>query len=846
MTIYEDEPLGGAWCHCRTCHYCGDVLELASTVWDMAVDTSLTKLVDNHVDISQSKLTSAALREHDQIVRTRGLVLEFWNKSRHSLADGTAIIGPWLRKLSVDKRTLTSSHWMRTGGQLLGCASVEDFQTMLATVFPGTKLHTGVFKDWDSIFLLPFHDLPGRISAFLCLDMRTEPLQAVFRSVRKVAKSNQNEAGIAISSAAEQNDDKPLLAITDATVALRLQLMHCRSNDTLLPVVGTHEGRSYQSQSSLRSFGRIECVWSPGSQLSAIAQARRASGQIASPAIGPGIDYIANQIPAITISRLQQMAIPWEDALERHLISKTPGAAEESLIRLAMTHTEQRQFLAGCSFPLARVLEERLRRIPRQKVRVNGSNIIETEDGWMLDDSGEVISEAVLVLEEVCWLPTLQETYYRGVVRFRGQAFDFTISDKQLKLPLQWMRDELLSRGMGLATFNVAWQRYALQIAEQLHRPVATVGLDGSGWQPRRRGFSFPQFFLRNDGHVLPEPATVLDPQSGGIHFEPPSSPTLDVLRLLSEPTPAVKTYWGVLAFTIYNLLAPAKGWSKLNLCLHGVGAVAAGHGAAKAAGCRARNWPSTVKAFQQFTALRAADGWPELRIWGPAGGHRFKTSCLEATLGTSDNIILDADWYSTQVLASYGWVTLEDEEPVGNLDELRQAAKQIVPTYLQYLCQNGMNIRNSQEMLHSVARNLAVWFEEVGGRPQIAQEAVEHLQTTSDSAGRLERFYAILARLWDHGLLPAVRTPSEFSKLPSLLTQNETTFISRRHVGTMLRSCHAPPLDFDHLADDFQSTGTDVKEGTVAHMSGWHCGTEWLTKILQRQLSRRRLRLVP
>ena len=246
---------------------------------------------------------------------------------------------------------------------------------------------------------------------------------------------------------------------------------------------------------------------------------------------------------------------------------------------IAHTPPDLRERLERCS-PL---------RVACRKIVVGGKSIAETEEGWLIERTRELICNAPIRIEEVVTTGT-GEVYYRGMARLGGVDHAFTVpkADVERRGLLSCVSSMLLHRGAGVLQFLPQWDRQAVFIAMQMGQPRAISGVDRIGWQPDHSAFVFPRFGITRTGEVRDDMRPLItDDCVPAMRLE---DPRLDLLRedleILSASRPEVAIFWAVAAGIVHNLLAPAMHAPACGILLDGQGAEITGAAAAKALGC--------------------------------------------------------------------------------------------------------------------------------------------------------------------------------------------------------------------------------------------------------------------
>ena len=442
-------------------------------------------------------------------------------------------------------------------------------------------------QGWGEVLAVPFYDLPGRICAFMFIGRDADPAagDVVFKAANfQPAAVPFREAGVAMWAA--MDEPKPerlfrgqnfLFLVSDPLLALQLQCHWFRENSRPLPIVAMYGDARVRTAAAVAHLPPKRLIfWGNNSQAFSLAKIARGEVSRYQVSAAEMQRNLAHHPPCDWLRLCADHAEPFSAAFRGLLRQCSASLAEKIFRELDFTPDDIRRLLPT----LAEPLRERLQRIESltlasRKVAVRGKTVVESDAGWTLEGSRELICNAAIRVEEI--LQTSENvTYYRGTLRLEGVEHSFTVPQAEVDRRGLFLvlRDLLLKRGAGLIRFQPRWSAHALFIALTLGQPKCRYGVDRIGWNPREYCFSFPQFSICRGGELLTDvpPLAIENPPAANFGRHLSNSLFADHIEALGANRPEVSILWAMAACLIHNLLAPAMHYPPAGILLDGPG----------------------------------------------------------------------------------------------------------------------------------------------------------------------------------------------------------------------------------------------------------------------------------
>jgi len=705
--VYDDPVHGGGWFRCGPCGFAGDGVDLAAFAWESSVPCAVLRLASEagcfDAASSSDERIARHVRDH---VRRRAEVEALWADARGDTDHSTADLARARARFGLGDSVNGSEEWADRGGHFVGASSRalvdavfhREYRESLAEQVDRAKGKGGLGGDrtfrgegWDRLLAIAFHDLPGRISGFLLVGRGAHPSKDwVFRPTMAASASKQGrlarvrgvEAGLAMYEAIRPGGHPEfgdaVFGLDDVELAVRLQMDHLRRDAAPLPVCASW-GRVGSAVRTLESWspfqGRPVVLWSAKPTASTYRQARLAGARVAPPdAVTPAVK-LSGRGGASALRRMQEKAVPWEAAAERHAAGLDRGDCEELLLRLRLDKAGMAAFLAGCAPDnRSRFAEILGPRSGLDCVQVGSGYILRTPAGWVRQKTGELITDAPPRVDRVVHLPGAGRSFYQGVIPWKGEEIPFVAPKADFERgPLSWAYDHLVENGHGAPRVQRRWDQHAMAILTHLHAPAYESLTGRVGWDRDARAFDFPGFSIGRDS-LAPE----FLPGAGvpGRNLRPPSPLTAAEVAALSRRDDATVAFWAAAATILASAIAPAVGAPSPSVVLVGDGAQHAGMLAALALGCTVVE-PGVAGPASAWVAAEEAR-WPV--AYGPRIAPR------DHLVGLPRPAVACASAFDAAILAVAGWQVVRGDGPAGRVAASLCGGDRIVPCYLAHL----------------------------------------------------------------------------------------------------------------------------------------------------------------
>jgi hypothetical protein len=358
LTIYDDAVAEGNWFCCADCRAAGDMIELAGACWRLPPDVALAKLKHAGFPLAAAAVQAESVASYLQYhVDYRRRLQQLWEDAQGNLAQSPSATLSRLGNRYHLPRDLTPERWRDGPGRLVGAATVARIEAAFVpgALQPGdrpgmyNRVGDRIFegKGWDAVLLIPYYDLPGRISGFQFLGRAgARPADQVFHVAERRQGQGQKrhpfEAGLAwLPRLCQDCQERDFVAINDPWLALQIQVRHFGTSLIPLPLTvwqDSPSGRTTRNSWQLLQNRRV-VIWSWKLDHRAVYQAIQSDGDIAvagpdEPTISSLNDYVRHLSPADLMRRLVRRARPWREALGEWAQKVHPGTIEDLLFNL--------------------------------------------------------------------------------------------------------------------------------------------------------------------------------------------------------------------------------------------------------------------------------------------------------------------------------------------------------------------------------------------------------------------------------------------------------------------------------------------------------------------------------
>jgi hypothetical protein len=866
LHVYQDITSGGAWHYCSTCKFAGDTIELVASVWKQDIATTILKLNAHGISFPDDALDPSIIDRYILgHVEYRKGIQALWELSQERLPlNDTHTIAKLHDKFTAG-HAASSITWPRRGKSFLGGCHIND----VLRAFRHEKVrnsgpdldprtlnsgHDRIFKGrgWTDVLVLPHYELPGKIRGFTFIGREGSAKDILYRRV------NNHPAGrrpkIETNAAAydpgltmyetmfsyHSRYKSTTFVLADPVVALRLQLRHLRQSNTPLPVCGSYsDGKLTNRWLWSTAFSRNFIFWGRTLTPDLIQQARHANGKIA---VGKTLSTLAasptEKSPTQWLDLMERTAKPWQVVLEDELKVASLPVAESLLLRLRLSSQELKEFSTGCSLDVREKLADLFATAGHgfKSVLVESKTLIETKEGWCLED-GTVICDTVIRIEKVVHQPVKNCAYYRGYVERNGNRVEFTDEAEYVELHIgKWLRNKLISAGLGRPKVSRTWQKHLLTIAQSFHEPENVVGIDSFGWKEEQQSFVFPHFVLRRNGEVVDDPLVrVVSDNSPAVALRRPQLLTPQQVTQLNEPGEHLDVFWATTACVVSNIISPAFNLPPTGIALFGAGATMAGRAAARTLGCVdvELGQQTMGSALRKLHTANTAHGWPfVLKKYGTV-----KNKTLRAWLADPEakNCVVVAGWYQAQVLMlNGGWNVIECQRPGTTLHSVLELGPLVLPAFLQYLCRQRLQIQRDEGLVRGVLNELSLWFEGLGGHDLRRCGRLIHVGEvfSREPQPRAHFLNIVFQMMTEHKLRLVIEGFNNEGRANQAIQHNEHIYVPQQAVLELITKKGAPGLDINLLEQEFNTYSVN---GALY----WSIPEEeWLTAMNERRPS--------
>jgi len=823
LYLYHDPTRDSEWFYCKACRSRGDMVELASQTWGLDIESTLLKFASTGLSL---EINSALVAKYEsQYVTSQQNAWKFWERCQENIRSSTNATVRRLQR-QFDFSPTNQLLWPDRGSQFVGCAYREDLYLLRNARAGKTAkrkdviyLFMGNSAGWTDSLVLPFYDLPGRLSGFLLAGREGDPKNrdlVYFTATADQSRHPMVDGGVTMLETLDAPPDRRLgdsvFVFTDPLTAARLQLNWLREHSRPLPILGTYQDARIQPIAVWTELGTYDYIFcAPKAETHVLAQAARAGGRVATNRTArlSLSTYARNNSTLQFLRRLQKAARPWQDVVTDELRRRPATEAESLLRKLRLSDDVLQHFIASCDEQLQNRVQDLYERGSlSRRVTANNRTVVENSMGWSATVGGrdrsrntrtaELISDVVVRIDQ-CIATTTGRAYYRGRLLYKGHEYPFLEQTKELDRDLlRWAQSYMRKKGYGEPIFVQSWGKHAITIAKKFHPPTAIRGIERVGWDAAERLFAFPSFTIHSKGGV-DTTRTVL-PTGDKVpaqNLEAAERLARRDVLLLSREQDVMATYWAVAVGILYNVVAPALLMEPHGLALCGQAAQRTGTLAAQLLGCVWHDARATVsdKGREGLLAVCERHGWPTLFT----GSAQSLAPWLTQT--SRHGYIAPVDELGGLVLRTTpDWFVLQAEREATELQELAAGSKQLLPAYLADLASRRLALP-AGSAINALFDDVSAWFDRLGGDTAPIQQARQRL-TPSTKPWR--PFIELTARLVHQGHLEYLHQGFELAARREVAVvydqDSQTLWIPQLGLNRLLQRHDSPVLATERI----------------------------------------------
>ena len=485
MTVFEDTICHGTWHHCLDCNISGDIFDIASGVWKVDALAAVRRIVKEHVPDrgvdDHSERTYVRCRHN-----WRKRIDEYWGSCRKFLTTGKSLDIHNLRERFQLRWIGRLDRWESTAGQLLGATkrvwaerAFSEWERNRWKGFPDSTRLVLPGGNWGDLLVLPFHDLPGRISGFYFSGKGGRRDGRMFRTTFSYARYTQpgktqnktlddsrQEAGLfgLMMALASGHDFGPyVLAFEDPLFAARLHIRYLASSKRPLPIVAFHDSfRGVTQPWSWRALGKTPVFWCVRPNAQILRQAMQNDGllsfcPLADTMTGTLDAYVRKNPPENIVRMALRRAKPWPEAM-RNFVAKMSALEATSLITTVESYGDAPELLRKVPelLPYASV------RAKTRTACVGSFRILEKNDRWykvLRDGRLTQLTNFTFKIHRTVVAPAgpcANSVQYEGTIRCQGHEIPFQAPVKSVEESFLLTFTGIVARAVPGAVVNVS------------------------------------------------------------------------------------------------------------------------------------------------------------------------------------------------------------------------------------------------------------------------------------------------------------------------------------------------------------------------------------------------------
>lgn len=636
---------------------------------------------------------------------------EFWRTTAEQLwRHGDDILGIKFRDLGISADSACENFI-----GIATAAQITELAAGLGVPFPKRM------KNKRPFMVLPYEELPGRISGFMLAQYQEEfDFKRTFLAAKYQARGSGDAGYFMLSKAVNsthQTAKNVQIIVDDPLWALKAQLTQVRYNQPLLPLCASYsDGDISSTAHSFTDVSRTKrFFYSRNITPEVISQAANGRGYVCT-LQKPALPRIVT--PDKTLRALKQIcqsASTWHGTLSQVIKGVSDIALQSFIARLSMVPDKLRDFLArttGLPTETVDSLTQRVNSIHFIAVEHHGaiSSGNYVRDGIWCTARGLTVCNCNPVIEQV--IHTEDQKYYAGYVEKDGKRYPFTDESERIEFPgLLSYAAQLLAPHGELVLYTPSWNKRAHIATMSFHPPELVVTRRGLGWDDQTHAFYCGKYAINGEGDVkLLKQYPIIRPEDALSWPEPDTIAPAELYDLLA-PTSENAAVWAIIAVALSQMLAPAFGYPPQSASIDSelfaeAGAILAPLGVTTATYGGYGGATST----QIYNTMRSVQSWPEL-IGVPGHAKVLMRSIVHFP---NKPALLRLNSASVTGALSFGWNAITSHG--GPVTSRNYACiPGVIASYVRHVLQlRGPRFR--ADSVRDVLRNLHEWLMQTYG----------------------------------------------------------------------------------------------------------------------------------
>lgn len=551
----------GPWSSCSGCGFTGTLLDLVSRRWgSLGSKSTVDKLQELGVFIPDRYTTPDGIQtllEYPN--RVRETFKSLWDKAAiRFLADDSKELRTLQRKLRIQPDR-NRERWLRGMGQYVGYADLDMMRAFKSTLRGFNTKIPGLDDKSVPSMIVPLYDLPGNLSEFIMYgqppELSKDVITNILRPLSAYGRNVKNYVcGLLMYSTMGRN---PVI-LNDPITTLRLQDLHLQDNAQPAPIGSLYSSFGCSSDPDIWLRHNLVPVFWGAITPELLRHARTANARICTigfNADGPIVGTLDRPLLE-WVTKVHKSAKPWEDVLEAYLLKLTPGGCEELLRAAGFSSSDITEYLKGGTAALREHLKDLELFNGKSVWALVGDAQYEERGGKWWKESGELLSDVVLRIDEVRMNKRTNGLRYTGRVCYQGEEHPYNVPAEEVDF--KWLGNFVLAKGLGPATIPPTEHPYAARTALAFHRPVVLHDGETVGWDRDLQSFVLPHQRIQAGGKVFPHSSV-----DTNVRYLPARNLATDFQLTPGEIThldchPALTTIVAILTGVVSGVIGPA------------------------------------------------------------------------------------------------------------------------------------------------------------------------------------------------------------------------------------------------------------------------------------------------
>ena len=824
LYLFDDNLTGGIWLHCNECKTHGDIITFAAQIWNTSVPEVIRKFVDS--GISARLDAEKMVGEYTRALTRLTAAERFYGKMRENVwtHDDEAMTAK-MREIGIRSEVPAT-------GDLIGVASAPEVLQLCDDL---SKTKPYYLRKTGTSIVLPYYDLPGRLTGFLLLKLVDgEKLRQLFIAVTGYTRQKPHAGYFLLDTAllpAPPELKGKQFVVEDPLWALTEQCRQLRHTYKLLPLMASYQGdeaASYGTQ--LDSLGPATRLFQSTTVTPAlISQAANGRGYVcAAP-----LDSSSPKNAKYTLSRLGCIygrAATWQKTLKEELSGLGEIAAHSFAVQLTAPHEKMQAFFRNYANDFSTEFRDRVMRhitiAPAVPTKVSSKwTIIEQENSWW-SHTGTLVCNARIVIQHILQSDDGSKLY-SGKIFQDDWELDFTDDAKRIEnIGLLAYAAAMAAPHGRLVTYDRFWNKRSHLITLQLHPPKLELISTKIGWDSATGLFRFGNYVLHNSGEVAKSESPI---KTSHINFPDPAPIAPITIRQFLTPGPQSGFVWAVFATIAANLIAPI-----INKDCTATAVTPAGFDmAAKigtALGCQQAQTTAVyrTKAAEFIRSQTKDSTWPV-----------FISSMFDETLlllATSrihtEPVLVKTPEAGAAVALGYNWQRISGYDlPTAGIDFT--VLQYVLPAYIQHVLRQRMTFMlGHRHIVVAVLHDLHKWLDNTYNTTFHLPQALRQVNTVDNAHTALME--ELGRALYDKklALLPRPRRKDESKSY--LLRRKDSWWLNRRGIDNYFAESKNIPPNWLAIIDLLVNDGVFNGEESVHGMPGLLVASPWCDKFVK------------